>query len=153
MSIRVINGLDDLKSLVGQTLGHSDWLEITQERVRKFAEATDDFQWIHCDPERAKRELPFGGTVAHGFLTLSLTMHMSTQICAIEGVRMVMNYGLNRVRFPRAVLVGSRIRMSSEVAEVKETRLGTLLTLRQTIVAEGDERPVCVAESLSRLFF
>ncbi|HJT34046.1 MAG TPA: MaoC family dehydratase, partial [Pirellulales bacterium] len=112
MTVRRIQGLEELRSLVGQCLGTSDWIQITQERVEAFAAGTDDRQWIHCDPRRAAKDSPYGTTVAHGFLTLSLCNVLVEQIFAIEGVRMVLNYGVNRVRFPAPVRVGSRVRMS-----------------------------------------
>ncbi|HWC89972.1 MAG TPA: MaoC family dehydratase [Pirellulales bacterium] len=153
MEPRAISGLDELRTLVGQRLGTSDWLEITQARVDAFADGTDDHQWIHCDPERAKRESPYGGTVAHGFLTLSLCNVLSQQVFRIEQVRMVLNYGLNRVRFPGPVRVGSRIRMSSDLLEVKETRSGVQMVCKQTFEVEGEARPACIAETVVRLFF
>lgn len=153
MEPRVIQGLDELRTLVGQRLGTSDWLEITQARVDAFADGTDDHQWIHCDPERAKRESPYGGTVAHGFLTLSLCNVLSQQVFRIEQVRMVLNYGLNRVRFPGPVRVGSRIRMSSDLLEVKETRSGVQMVCKQTFEVEGEAKPACIAETVVRLFF
>lgn len=153
MEPRVIQGLDELRTLVGQRLGTSDWLEITQARVNAFADGTDDHQWIHCEPERARRESPYGGTVAHGFLTLSLCNALSQQMFRIEQVRMVLNYGLNRVRFPGPVKVGSRIRMSSDLLELKETRSGIQMVCKQTFEVEGEARPACVAETVVRLFF
>ncbi|HEY5311998.1 MAG TPA: MaoC family dehydratase [Pirellulales bacterium] len=153
MEPRVIQGLDELRTLVGQRLGTSDWLEITQARVDAFADGTDDHQWIHCDPQRAKLESPYGGTVAHGFLTLSLCNVLSQQVFRIEQVRMVLNYGLNRVRFPGPVKVGSRIRMSSDLLEVKETRSGVQMVCKQSFEVEGEPRPACVAETVVRLFF
>ncbi|HEX3654316.1 MAG TPA: MaoC family dehydratase [Pirellulales bacterium] len=153
MEPRVIQGLDELRTLVGQRLGTSDWLEITQARVDAFADGTDDHQWIHCDPERAKRESPYGGTVAHGFLTLSLCNVLSQQVFRIEQVRMVLNYGLNRVRFPGPVRVGSRIRMASDLLEVKETRSGVQMVCKQTFEVEGEAKPACIAETVVRLFF
>jgi acyl dehydratase len=153
MEPRAISGLDELRTLVGQRLGTSDWLEITQARVDAFADGTDDHQWIHCDPERARRESPYGGTVAHGFLTLSLCNVLSQQVFRIEQVRMVLNYGLNRVRFPGPVRVGSRIRMSSDLLEVKETRSGVQMVCKQTFEVEGEARPACIAETVVRLFF
>ena len=153
MAVRVVKGLEELRTLVGQPLGVSDWVEITQERVQAFAEGTGDFQWIHCDPERARRESPYGTTVAHGFLTLSLSNALVQQIFTIEGVKMVLNYGLNRVRFPTAVRVGSRVRMTAELLELKETRGSVQATCKQTFEVEGESRPACVAEALVRLFF
>jgi acyl dehydratase len=154
MSDQVIQGLEGLKALVGQRLGTSDWFEITQERVNAFAEGTNDHQWIHCDPERAKRESPYGTTVAHGFLTLSLCPSLTQNILRIEGVKMVLNYGLNRVRFPNPVKVGSRVRMVSDLMEVKEGGAGAVqVTCKQTFEVEGETKPACVAETVVRLFF
>lgn len=153
MSIRVIKGLEELRTLVGQRLGTSDWVEITQDRVQAFAEGTGDYQWIHCDPERARVESPYGTTVAHGFLTLSLSNTLVQQIFTIEGVTMILNYGLNRVRFPSPVRVGSRVRMTSELTELKETRGAVQATCKQTFEVEGEEKPACIAETLVRLFF
>jgi acyl dehydratase len=153
MSIRVIKGLEELRTLVGQRLGTSDWFEITQERVNAFAAGTDDFQWIHCDPERAKAESPYGTTVAHGFLTLSLCISLSQKIYTIEGLKMVLNYGLNRVRFPSPVPVGSRVRMTTDLMEIKESRGSVQAVCKQTFEVEGANRPACVAETIVRLFF
>jgi len=153
MSVRVIKGLDELRTLVGQRLGTSDWFDVTQERVQAFADGTGDYQWIHCEPERAKRESPYGTTVAHGFLTLSLVTVLTQQIFTIEGVKMVLNYGLNRVRFPSPVKVGSRVRMTTELMELRESRAGVQATCKQTFDVEGEPRPVCVAETIVRLFF
>ncbi len=154
MSRRVIRGLEELKSLVGQDLGTSDWFEVTQERVNFFANGTGDNQWIHCDPERAKRESPYGVTVAHGFFTLSLGPILATQIYEIEGLRLVLNYGLNRVRFPSPVKVGSRVRMSCELMAIKELpTAGVQGTFKNTFIVEGEDKPACVAESLVRMFF
>jgi acyl dehydratase len=153
MAIRVIQGIEELRTLVGQRLGTSDWFEITQQRVQAFADGTDDQQWIHCDPERARLESPYGNTVAHGFLTLALCNALSQQIFTIAGVKMVLNYGLNRVRFPNPVPVGSRLRMSSDLLELKETRVGTQVICKQTFEVEGQSKPACVAETVVRVFF
>ena len=153
MAIRVIQGIEELRTLVGQRLGTSDWFEITQQRVQAFAEATDDQQWIHCDPERARLESPYGTTVAHGFLTLALCNALSQQIFTITGIKMILNYGLNRVRFPNPVPVGSRLRMSSDLLELKETRVGTQIIFKQTFEVEGQSKPACVAEAVVRVFF
>ena len=153
MAIRVIQGIEELRTLVGQRLGTSDWFEITQQRVQAFADGTDDQQWIHCDPERARRESPYGTTVAHGFLTLALCNALSQQIFTITGIKMVLNYGLNRVRFPNPVPVGSRLRMSSDLMELKETRVGAQVVCKQTFEVEGQSKPACVAETIVRVFF
>ncbi len=147
---RVLNGLDELESLLGQEIGVSDWHEITQERVNAFADATDDHQWIHIDPERAKAG-PFGGTIAHGFLTLSLLPMFSAEIYTVTGLRMAVNYGLDKVRFPAPVPVGSRLRGRSELIAVVRDAKGARATVRVTVEIEGSERPACVAESLALL--
>jgi acyl dehydratase len=153
MAARVIKGLDELRTLVGQQLGTSDWYDITQQRVNDFADGTGDHQWIHCDPERAKRESPYGTTIAHGFFTLSLTNTLMQQILSVEGLKMIINYGLNRVRFPSAVKVGARVRMTSELMELIETRTSVQAVFKQTFEIEGEPRPACVAEGIVRLFF
>lgn len=153
MPPRVIHGLAELKSLVGQNIGTSDWVEVTQEQVDQFAQATGDHQWLHVDPERARRESPFGQTIAHGFLTLSLCPALAQQIFSVEGVKMGVNYGLNRVRFPNAVRVGARVRMTTNLAELKECQEGATITYKQTFEVEGESKPACVAESIVRLYF
>lgn len=154
MAQRVIRGLEELKGLVGQVIGASGWVEITQEQVQQFADATGDHQWIHCDPERARRESPYGETVAHGFLTLSLGPALAQQIFTVEGVRMGVNYGLNRVRFPNAVRVGSRVRMTSQLVDLKEdSQGGVTVTYKQTFEVEGEDKPCCVADMMARLYF
>jgi len=152
MPPRIIHGIEGLRALVGQKLGESDWFEVTQQRIQSFADGTGDHQWIHCDPERAARESPYGTTVAHGFLTLSLCTTLSQQAFVIEGIKMVLNYGLNRVRFPNPVRVGSRVRMISELLELKENRGGAQVTCKQTFEVEGETKPACVAETIVRIF-
>jgi acyl dehydratase len=153
MPPRTIHGLEELRTLVGQPLGTSDWMEITQEQVQLFADATGDHQWLHTDPERARRESPYGQTIAHGFLTLSLCPALSQQVFQIEGIKMGVNYGLNRVRFPSAVKVGARIRLSAQMLDLKESQGGATVTYKQTIEVEGQDRPACVAEMMARLYF
>ncbi len=153
MPLRVIHGLSELQSLVGQPLGTSDWVEVTQKRVQAFADGTGDHQWIHCDPERARRESPFGTTIAHGFFTLALGPALSEQIYRVDGVKLVLNYGLNRVRFPNPVRIGSRVRMTTELVGLKETSSGYQVTFKQTFEVEGEDKPACVAEMLARMFF
>src|SRR5690606_34718769 len=148
--MRVFGSLDEFTQQVGRTLGSSDWLEITQDRVNLFADATGDHQWIHVDVERAK-EGPFGGTISHGYLSLSLLPSLVKEIYRVEGLRLGINYGLNKVRFPRPVPVGSRVRAGAEILDVKDTPNGTLTTLKVTLFVEGDEKPACVAETLSLL--
>lgn len=133
---------------VGQTMGTSDWIEITQERVNQFADATGDHQWIHVDPERAAAG-PFGTTIAHGYLTLSLLPMLCWEIYQVEGVSMGINYGCNKVRFPSVVPVGSRVRAGVELAEVTPGPKGVQVIAVVTIELEGSDRPACVAESVS----
>jgi acyl dehydratase len=153
MTARVIQGLDELRSLVGQRLGTSDWFDVTQERVTAFADATCDRQWIHVDPERAARESPYGGTVAHGFYTLSLAIVLSDQAFRVDGLKMIVNYGLNRVRFPTAVRVGARIRLHVDLLELVDASQGVQVALKETFEIDGEKRPACVAEHVLRLFF
>ena len=145
--MRAFTGIDDLKAAVGQHLGHGDWLEITQERVQDFADATGDHQWIHLDVERAAKG-PFGGTIAHGYLTLSLIPMLGRGIYRFEGFQAGVNYGLNKVRFPTAVKVGHRVRMGSELLEVAEAKFGVQAVFRQTIEIEGEAKPGCVADAV-----
>ena len=149
VDVRVFNGIDSVKAAEGEHLGYSDWLEITQERVNTFAEATGDYQWIHVDVERAKNG-PFGGTIAHGYLTLSLASFFLPQIARYEGFSMAINYGVDKVRFIAPVLVGKRIRAGAEMMEVTDVKGGIQTKVLITIEIEGSERPACVIESLSR---
>jgi acyl dehydratase len=142
---------DEIAGLAGRDLGFSDYFEVTQERVNLFADATDDHQYIHVDPERAK-DGPFGTTVAHGFLTLSLTVPLWTRLLQVDGVGTKVNYGLDRVRFVSPVSVGSRIRMGAVVAEVSEVRGGYQLAVDETIEIEGAEKPAMVARALFRFY-
>jgi acyl dehydratase len=146
------NSPEELKSAVGRHLGYTDWVDITQERVNKFADATGDHQWIHIDPERAKNG-PFGTTIAHGFLTLSITNYFLPQLLDVPGAKMGINYGTNKVRFPAPVPVGSRVRMGSEIAEATDVPGGVQLVIRNTVEVEGGDKPVCVAESVNRYIF
>ena len=146
-----LNGIDDIKARTGQELGVSDWIEVTQADINAFADATGDHQWIHVDPERAK-DTPFGGTIAHGYYTLSLAPRFSYEIYTIEGVAFALNYGLNRVRFISPVPVNSRVRMRAAIASVEDIPGGVQLANTLTFEREGGERPVCVAESLTRLY-
>lgn len=136
---------------VGQSLGHSDWLEIDQERINQFADATGDHQWIHVDPEKAA-EGPYGKTIAHGYLTLSLANLFLPQIMSVENTSMGVNYGCEKVRFPAAVPVGSRIRGVGEVISAEEVKGGVQVVVRMTIEIEGSERPACVIDTISRFF-
>jgi len=145
--------LDALKNFVGREIGVSDWLEVSQERIQQFAEATEDRQWIHLDTERARRESPYGTTIAHGFLTLSLISHLMKQAIQIQGgLRMAVNYGLNRVRFPAPVPAGSRIRGRFALAELKELPKGMEAVFSVTVESEGKEKPCCAAEWIVRYY-
>ncbi|WP_404850435.1 MaoC family dehydratase [Dietzia kunjamensis] len=137
----------DLPAAAGTDLGVTDWLEIDQSRIDQFADATDDHQWIHCDPERAA-DGPFGATIAHGFLTLSLLAGFLENLFRIEGAPMTVNYGLDKVRFPSAVRVGSRVRARGEVTDVTEGAAGTRVTLGLVVEVEGEDKPACVAQML-----
>ena len=153
MTTRTIHGLDELRSLVGQEAGTSDWLEVTQEMINAFADVTRDRQWIHLDVERAKRESPFGTTIAHGFLTLSLLSHLHGQSVSIDaGQKMAINYGLNRVRFVSPVPSGSRIRTRSKVQAVEEIASGMQVTWLINVEVENSEKPALVAEWIGRLY-
>jgi acyl dehydratase len=145
-----VNGLDEIKALAGRDLGRSDWLEITQERVDTFADATGDHQWIHVDRERAAKG-PFGGTIAHGYLTLSLVIPLFTELLAITGTTMSVNYGLEKVRFPNPVRVGSKVRLAAIVAEVTEVAgNGVQMVLDFTVEIDGQTKPACVARPVYR---
>ena len=149
--MRTIASLAELPALVGQEVATSDWITITQEQVNLFAEATGDHQWIHVDVERAK-ETPFGGTIAHGYYTLSLAPMFSYELFSMEGFAFGVNYGCNRVRFPAPLPVGSKVRMRAELASVEEIPGGAQITTKLTFEREGGDKPVCVAESLARVF-
>ena len=142
--------VDDLPAAVGQHLGHSDWMEITQERVNQFAEATGDHQWIHIDPERAAAESPYGATIAHGYLTLSLTNMFLPGLITVEQLSMGINYGVNKVRFPAPVPVGSKVRVGAELSAVDEIAGGVQAVITITVEVEGSPKPACVVESLTR---
>jgi acyl dehydratase len=142
--------LKDLEGLVGQEVGVSDWLQITQERVNEFADATGDHQWIHIDVERAKREI--GGPIAHGYLTLSLIPHLSAGLLPVKGVTRGINYGSDKVRFVTMVRVGKRIRLRQKLLAVEPKAGGVQLKSQCTLEIEGEDRPACVAETLSLLY-
>ncbi|GAA3569554.1 MaoC family dehydratase [Nonomuraea rosea] len=146
--MRTFANVQELKAAVGETFGPTEWRTVTQEQVNLFADATSDHQWIHVDVERAK-EGPFGGTIAHGYLSLSLLPSFMFEIVEVHGIAMGVNYGLNKVRFPRPVLVGARIRAVGELTDVKGTPAGYLSNLKMTIEIEGEKRPACIAETLS----
>ena len=142
----------DLLTLTGTELGTSGWVEITQSQVNQFAEATGDHQWIHVDPQRAKTG-PFGGTIAHGYLTLALAPRFIDEVLHIDAYDAVLNYGLNKVRFPAPVPVGSRIRMGSEIIDVQDVPGGLQVTARNTVEIDGHDKPGCVVEAISRFVF
>lgn len=143
---------DELRAAVGTHLGHSRWLEITQERIDTFADATGDHQWIHVDPIRAA-DGPFGRTIAHGYLVLALTNLFLPELFSVTGASMGLNYGVNKVRFPAPVPCGSRVRMGSEVVSADDAGGGIQVVLRNTVELEGSEKPACVADSVSRFVF
>jgi acyl dehydratase len=153
MPQRVIDGALELRGLVGQEVGVSDWFTLTQERINAFAEVTEDRQWIHCDVDRARAESPYGTTIAHGYLTLSLLGHFLSQAVRIRGpfTRRI-NYGLNRLRFPAAVPAGARIRARFTLQALEEIPGGLQLVWAVTMECEGQTKPVMVAECLSRLY-
>jgi acyl dehydratase len=147
-----VNGIDELKGLVGQHLGYSDYVEITQDQVNLFAEATGDHQWIHVDPERAVKESPFGGPIAHGYLTLSLGPKLGPEILRVDGVKMGVNYGCEKVRFPSPVPVGSKLRLGAELLSVDDIAGGAQIMMRYTFECEGATKPSCVAEVVFRYY-
>ncbi|MEE1800194.1 MaoC family dehydratase [Streptomyces sp. JV176] len=149
---RIFTSAEELRAGVGEQLGHSDWLEVDQRRIDLFAEATGDHQWIHVDPERAATG-PFGTTIAHGYLTLSLLPVLVPQVVRVENVKMGINYGTNKVRFPSPVPVGSRLRATAVLKDVTEAGGGVQITTLVTVEREGGDKPACVAESVSRYFF
>jgi acyl dehydratase len=151
MTMLTLTGLDEVKSHVGQELGVSDWLEVTQATVDRFAEVTGDDQWIHVDVERA-RDTPFGGTIAHGYLVLSLAPRLCYDMFTFDGFAFGLNYGLNRVRFPAPMPVGGRVRMRARLVAVEEIPGGAQITTELTFEREGGDKPVCVAESLARVY-
>jgi len=145
--MRVFSTFEEIEAATGEEIGASEWVEITQERVDKFAEATDDFQWIHVDQEKAKAG-PFGGTIAHGYLTLSLIPYLSNKVFGVETEGAKLNYGLNKVRFPNPVPVGARVRAVVTVGEIAEIPAGRQLTMKYVIEIEGQDKPACVAETV-----
>jgi acyl dehydratase len=145
-----ITGIDELKAKIGEELGVSDWHEVTQQEIDAFAEATGDHQWIHVDPERAA-QTPFGGTIAHGLLTLSLGPRFTYEAYSLEGFAFGLNYGYDRVRFPAPLPVNAKVRMRAVLTSVDEVPGGIQMKVTQTFEIEGGEKPVCVAEQLVRL--
>jgi acyl dehydratase len=145
-------GLDELRALAGTDLGHTGWLEVTQDRINTFADATDDHQWIHVDEAKAAAG-PFGTTIAHGYLTLSLVIPLFSELLKVGGVSMGINYGLNKVRFPAPVPVGSRIRLAARIASAEDAGPGAVvLTTDLTIEVEGGSKPACVAQAIYRYY-
>jgi acyl dehydratase len=149
--MRTFNGIDDLRANAGEEIGHSAWHTVTQEEIDAFAQVTGDHQWIHVDPERAAAS-PFGSTIAHGLLTLSLGPRFLEEVLRVEGVAFGVNYGYGKVRFPAPVPVGSRIRMHATLTAVEEVAGGVQATIEQRFEREGAGKPVCVAESLGRFY-
>ena len=149
--MRTITGLEELKAAEGETLGTSEWHEVTQKDIDAFADVTGDHQWIHVDTERAK-DTPFGGTIAHGYYTLSLAPRFTEEVMKLEGFAFAVNYGLNKVRFPAPVPVGSKVRMSAKLAGLEDIPGGAQMTVTVTFEREGGEKPVCVAETIARVY-
>ena len=149
--MRSFETIAELKDLLGQEIGVSDWIAVTQERIQLFADATNDHQWIHVDVERAKSG-PFGATIAHGFFTLSLLPEMAASAFTVREARMGVNYGLNKVRFPAQVPSGSRLRGHFKLVGYEPLEGGAQITVQVTMEREGSDKPVCIAESLSRRY-
>jgi acyl dehydratase len=147
----LVTDVADLAAHVGEELGHTEWQEMTQERVNQFADVTDDHNFIHVDPERAK-ETVFGGTIAHGFLTLSMLAPISQRLLSVTGAKASINYGTDKVRFPAPLPVGSRVRMKARLANLEDVPGGAQMTLELTFERDGGDKPVCVAESLARVY-
>lgn len=152
MAAPVIESVHSLKGRVGQEIGVSDWFVVTQERIGQFAETIEDRQWIHVDRERAARESPYGTTIAHGFLTLSLLGHLMDQVIDVRGLRMSVNYGLNRLRFPAAVRSGSRIRARVTLDSIRDVANAVEAVFSFTVECEGSDKPCCVAEWVLRFY-
>jgi len=149
---RVFESLAALEPLVGEDIAVSAWIEVSPERIAKFAEATDDYQWIHLDAERAARESPFGGVIAHGFLTLSLLAPLKYSAIDIRGVAMAVNYGANRVRFPAPLRAGTRVQGRFKLLKFEPIEGGAQLTWESTVIEEGATKPCCVAETITRCY-
>ena len=153
MKTSVFTRIEDAKARLGEEVGISDWMLIDQRRVDAFAEVTGDRQWIHIDVERARRESPFGATIAHGYLTLSLLAKFAQECIRIEGIKLAVNYGLNRVRFASPVIVGSRLRARFVLGEVSDIPGGAQLVWQALIEIEGGDKPACAAEMVTRWYF
>ena len=152
MAQTTFQGIDEVRAAVGRHLGWSEWVTITQEQVNTFADATGDHQWIHVDPERAKAESPFGGPIAHGYLTLSLGPVLAPQIMRVEGVKMGVNYGCAKVRFPSPVPVGAKLRLGAELTNVEDIPGGAQVYMTFTFECEGAPKPSCVSEIIFRYY-
>ena len=150
--MRTISGLEEMRGLVGQELGVSDWHPVTQEEIDLFARATHDHQWIHVDPERCRRESPFGGPIAHGYYTLSLAPHLLAQILRVDGVRMGVNYGLNKMRLPSPLPVGAKVRARATLDGYEAIAGGASATIGLSFEVEGQAKPTCVAEVIYRYY-
>ena len=150
--MRTVRGLEEMGTLVGQELGLSDWHCVTQDEVDLFAKATHDHQWIHVDPERCKRESPFGGPIAHGYYTIALAPALLAQVMAVQGVRMGVNYGLNKMRLPSPVPVGARVRVRAILAGYEPIAGGASVTIGLTFEVENQAKPACVAEVIYRYY-
>lgn len=149
--MKTLKGLDEVRQSQGREWGTSEWLEIRQDRVDRFADATEDHQWIHVDTEKAAKG-PFGTTIAHGFLTLSLIVPLAAQVSRVEGIRMGINYGLNKVRFPNPVRIPARVRAHVKNLSVEDVEGGVQVVNQVTIEVEGAAKPACVAETVTRLY-
>jgi len=150
--MRTVHGLEEMQTLVGQELGTSEWHQITQDEVNLFAKATHDHQWIHVDPERCKRESPFGGPIAHGYYTIALAPALLAQVLSVQGVRMGVNYGLNKMRLPSPVPVGSRVRLRATLAGYEAIAGGASVTIGLSFEVEDQAKPACVAEVIYRYY-
>jgi acyl dehydratase len=149
--MRTITGIEELKKAEGEELGVSEWHEVTQKDIDAFADATGDHQWIHVDPDRAK-DTPFGGTIAHGYYTLSLAPMLSDEVLKMEGFAFALNYGLNKVRFPSPLPVDSKLRMRAKLAELEDIPGGVQMVMELTFEREGGDKPVCVAQTVARVY-
>ncbi len=149
----IVEGLDGLRAAVGTHFGYSDWIEVTQARVDQFADSTGDHQWIHVDVDRATRESPFGGPIAHGYLTMSLSNALLPTVVEVRGISMGVNYGVDKVRFPAPVPVGARVRAGVELVEVTDVAGdGVQTKMVITMEIDGGDKPACVIEALSRFY-
>ncbi len=152
MPRRIIQNVGELEKMVGQEVGVSDWHRVTQEAIHMFADATLDHQWIHIDPERAQRESPFGGPIAHGYYTLSLAPYLMDNIMEIREKKLGVNYGLNKLRFTAPVPIPSRVRLRATLAQIEEIKGGVQATFNLQFEVEGKEKPACVAEAIYRYY-